>query len=128
MTGIFTMSKPFFKNTDPLFQQLPGFVKTPPGLERVILRWILRVLLAGAVLLALPSLAVRMFSFDIEPEELPKLIHSVDIFVTSIEVTFWTAVFTVFIGAVVVMIMKGPAYVADAYPLSDSEFPAKRGE
>jgi len=41
-------------------------------------------------------------------------------------ILFWTALFTVAIGAFVVMVMKGPAYVADAYPLSDSDRPAHR--
>jgi hypothetical protein len=35
----------------------------------------------------------------------------------------WTAVFTVAVGCAIVWIMKGPAYVADPYPLSDSEQP-----
>jgi hypothetical protein len=32
-------------------------------------------------------------------------------------VLHWTLVFTVAIGCVIVVLMKGPAYVADAYPL-----------
>ena len=51
---------------------------------------------------------------------------TVDIYVLGLLVLFWTAVFTVAIGAFVVMVMKGPAYVADAYPLSDADRPARR--
>ena len=40
----------------------------------------------------------------------------------------WTLVLTVGIGCVVVMMMKGPAYVADTYPLSDSDLPAAAKE
>ena len=36
----------------------------------------------------------------------------------------WTLVLTVGIGCVIVMLMKGPAYVADPYALPDSERPA----
>jgi hypothetical protein len=36
----------------------------------------------------------------------------------------WNIVLTVAIGAFMVMVMKGPAYVADAYPLEDAEAPA----
>jgi hypothetical protein len=34
-------------------------------------------------------------------------------------VLHWTLVLTVAIGCVIVMLMKGPAYVADAYPMQD---------
>ena len=35
----------------------------------------------------------------------------------------WSIVCTVAIAAFIVMVMKGPAYVADAYPLVDSDTP-----
>ena len=31
----------------------------------------------------------------------------------------WTLVLTLAIGCVIVMLMKGPAYVADAYPMEE---------
>ena len=51
-------------------------------------------------------------------------VKSFDIFAVSISVTLLTAVFTVAIGCIVVRIMKGPAYVADAYPVSHANRPA----
>jgi hypothetical protein len=36
---------------------------------------------------------------------------------------YWTIVFTVVLGCLIVMIAKGPAYVADAYPLPDADAP-----
>lgn len=47
----------------------------------------------------------------------------VDITSIAIVVTVWTAVFTVAIGCFVVVMMKGPGYVADAYELVDTEHP-----
>ncbi|MBL8999316.1 MAG: hypothetical protein JNL44_18805, partial [Gemmatimonadetes bacterium] len=35
----------------------------------------------------------------------------------------WTVVLTLAIGAAIVWLMKGPAYIADAYALEDSENP-----
>jgi hypothetical protein len=35
----------------------------------------------------------------------------------------WTLIGTLAIGCVIVMLMKGPAYVADAYPLVESDEP-----
>jgi hypothetical protein len=43
------------------FNRLPGFVQTPAGRERDVLRLLPRVLVFGTLLLALPSLAARIF-------------------------------------------------------------------
>ena len=39
-------------------------------------------------------------------------------------VLHWTVVLTVAIGAFIVLVMKGPAYVADAYPMDEAETPS----
>ena len=100
-----------------LFKRLPGQVPTPPGVERVLLRRLPRILLIGTLLLSLPPLIARLLA-DMAPG-----LAMVDIYCVSLIVLHWTVVFTVGIGAFIVMVMKGPAYVADAYPLSDAERP-----
>jgi hypothetical protein len=40
-------------------------------------------------------------------------------------VLHWTAVFTLALACVTVLIAKGSAFVADAYPLIDSDRPAR---
>ena len=50
-------------------------------------------------------------------------ITTIDIWVIGLVVLHWTVVLTVAIGAFIVMVMKGPAYVADAYPLVESDRP-----
>jgi hypothetical protein len=109
------------------FKKLPGFVKTPAGKERIILRWVPKVFLFGSLLIGLPSLIARFYPWTLEPPDIPKAIMTIDIYVVGLMILFWTALFTVALGAFVVMVMKGPAYVADAYPLSDSDRPARRG-
>ena len=42
------------------FNRLPGFVQTPAGRERDVLRLLPRVLVFGTLLLALPSLGARI--------------------------------------------------------------------
>lgn len=106
-----------------LFTKLPGFQKAPPGLERKILRLLPKVLLVGTTVIALPSLILRVGSMSDAPYLVAKLIKTVDIYTFSLLATLWTALFTFAIGALTVMIMKGPAYVADAYPLIDSDAP-----
>jgi hypothetical protein len=44
-----------------------------------------------------------------------------DIYVASLVILHWTVIFTVAIAAFIVVAMKGPAYVADAYPLVEAE-------
>ena len=106
-----------------LFKKLPGFEKAPPGLERKILRWIPRVFLVGTVLIMLPSLITRIWTMGQEPWVAGKLLTTVDIYAFGLLTALWTALFTVGLGALTVMIMKGPAYVADAYPLPDADKP-----
>jgi cytochrome b561 len=51
-----------------------------------------------------------------------------DIYVISLVILHWTVVLTVGIAAFIIMLMKGPAYVADAYPLEEAATPDKRRE
>lgn len=107
-----------------LFNQLPGHPRTTPGRERQILRLLPKALVIGTAALALPSLAVRGAVLLNPLLGANSLVTSVDIYSISLVVLHWTVVFTVGLSAFIVMVMKGPGYVADAYPLSDAERPA----
>ena len=106
-----------------LFNRLPGFQKTPAGQERQVLRRLPGILALGTLLLCLPSLLVRLWWADAPAYEVSTLITTVDIYAISVLILHWTVVLTVAIGAVIVVIMKGPAYVADAYPMEGMERP-----
>jgi hypothetical protein len=93
------------------FNRLPGFVLTPPGIERRILRRVPAALLWGSLLIALPSLLVRLAAIE------AAVVMHTDIAVIALLVFWWTAVPTVALAAFIVLAMKGPAYVADPYPL-----------
>ena len=97
--------------------------REPPGLEWQILRKLPRVTLVGLMLPAALAILVRILPPG-PGVNLAKHIKSVDIFAIASAITFFTAVFTVAIGCIIVYIMKGPAYVADAYPLQHSDRPA----
>lgn len=99
------------------FNRLPGFTITPPGKERVVLRNLPKYLWLGSLLLATPSLLVRLIAS--EGESL--IIMTTDIYVASLVILHWTVIFTIGVAAFIVMTMKGPAYVADAYPLVEAE-------
>ena len=106
-----------------LFNKLPGFTRTPPGVERTILRLLPRVLVIGSLLLAMPPLAARLLISEGSETEIATRMMTVDIYSISLVILHWTVGVTVAIGAFIVLAMKGPAYVADAYPLEDSETP-----
>ena len=107
-----------------LFKKLHGR-RVPPGLEVQILKKLPKVTLVGSLLIGALSVLVRLL--PVQPGvDAAKHIHSVDIFAIASGITFLTGVFTVAIGCVVVYVMKGPAYVADAYPVQHSDRPREK--
>ncbi len=100
-----------------LFNRLPGFTRTPPGKERLVLRWLPRTLLLGTLLLAIPSLLARLL---VSADD-SIAVTTTDIYVISLIILHWTVVFTVGIAAFIIMLMKGPAYIADGYPMDEAE-------
>ena len=99
----------------------------PPGLEYRILKMLPRITLIGAMIPVAMSVLVRIM--PPKPDvDVAKHIKSVDIFAIATEITFLTAMFTVAIGAVVVHIMKGPAYIADPYDVSHSDRPVRKDQ
>ena len=96
--------------------------RVPPGLEWEILKKLPRITLAGLLIPVALAVLVRVLPVQqgLDPA---KHVKSVDIFAIATVITFLTAVLTVAIGCIIVYIMKGPAYVADAYPLQHSDRP-----
>jgi len=88
-----------------------------------VLRLMPRLLVMGTAILGLPSLGARLFPWDATAVEAAALVLRIDILAVSAVFVHWTAVLTVAIGAVVVVIMKGPVYVADSYPIDDASRP-----
>lgn len=96
---------------------MSGFPRTPAGKERVVLSFLPKAFLLGSLLLAIPSLLSRLTA---SPEG-ALAVTTTDIYVISLIILHWTVVFTLGIAAFIIMMMKGPAYVADAYPLQEAE-------
>jgi hypothetical protein len=106
-----------------LFNKLPGFTRSAPGPERRVLSLLPRVLWIGTARLALPSVASRMWAWPGQAEDVTASIALVDIYAIGAVTLHWTIVLTVAIAAFTVVVMKGPAYVADPYPLPDADAP-----
>jgi len=94
------------------FNKLPNFIQTPSGYEWVLFKKLPIILLIGTLI---PGLLINYYYFlsDFPRSENLKSIY----FCLGLIFTHWFFVGTVAIGCVVVMIMKGPAYVADPYDL-----------
>lgn len=98
----------------------------PAGLEWVILKKIPKILLGGIFIPFFMSIIVRLFPIAGSAAEIEKHLISIDIFSISLFFMVASAAFTVTIGCVIVVLMKGPAYIADAYELEKFSHPRLR--
>ena len=97
-----------------------------PGLEWRILKKMLKLALASALVPLMVSGFARLLPMDISEMPVSKQLVSVDIFSIALAITAFTALFTLAFGCVVVVIMKGPRYTADSYELNDADHPKNR--
>jgi hypothetical protein len=99
----------------------------PPGLEREILRKIPKYFFASIIIPLFMVIFVRLplieSLFTRTAEEVAKLHTTIDYLSIAIFVSVLPIILTVFIGCVIVMLMKGPAYIADAYDVDDADEP-----
>jgi hypothetical protein len=110
----------------PFFRRLPGFRRSPPGLEWRILQRLPGVLAIGLGL----ALAVGMAAHAMRPEDAIAAHKATEIahaYAAATALTHLAIVLTVALGCCIVCIMKGPAYVADAYELPDADAPQEPG-
>lgn len=102
-----------------LLNKLPGYQRTAPGLERRILRRLPLIWLAGT-LLPLAASAVRYGMNLREPSaEGERAVEQFFYVMVGLVGLHWTLVFALAVGCGIAMLMKGPAYVADAYHPQD---------
>jgi uncharacterized BrkB/YihY/UPF0761 family membrane protein len=101
--------------------RLPGFQRSPPGREWALWKRLPAILLIGT---ALP-LAVALALWWVAPGQ-PSAAEERDLLLLTyrligLVVLHWTLALTLAIGCAIVLLMKGPAFVADAYPPSGRE-------
>ena len=101
-----------------LFTKLPGFVRTAPGLEQRIWRRLPAILLWGTLLPLLLAGVSHALAPAVPPSGADQsAVLLWDFTMVGVVVFHWTMVLTVALGCFIVRVMKGPAYVADAYVL-----------
>jgi len=92
------------------FRKLPGFRRSASGLEWQVLRKLPWILLLGTLIPAIFVYALYLSDL-LEPKVMDKTI----IITIAVVILHWTLMVVVGFAAFIVMIMKGPAYVADPY-------------
>lgn len=106
-------------------KKLPGPQRAATGLEWAIWRKLPLILLAGT---ALPLAGLGALHLLAEPSTAAaRWLQIANYLVAGLVIFHWTAVLTVAIGCVIVMVMKGPAYTADSYTVSHSDQPRAAG-
>jgi hypothetical protein len=105
------------------WKRLPGSRTEPAGQERTVLRKLPMILLAGTAACVSISLLARLAWWGDKSEDTLRALQMIDICVIAAVVLHWTVVLTVGIFCFIVFVMKGPAYVADGYPLPDKNSP-----
>jgi predicted membrane metal-binding protein len=94
------------------FNKLPGFIKTPSGIEWVLLK---KLPLIFGICAAIPTAAILFIYFGnqpVNPEQLKTIYMCLGVLFS---ICFFVGAAA--IGCIVVILMKGPAYVADPYEL-----------
>lgn len=104
-------------------QKLPHTRRSASGLEWTLWRKLPLIALLGTVL---PLLGLGLVHLLVDPgvsAAQARWLQMADYVALGVLIFHWTMVVTVGIGCIIVMVMKGPGYVADGYNVSHSDRP-----
>jgi hypothetical protein len=96
--------------------RLPGFERSAAGLEWALWKKLPLLLLLGTLLPLVVAGLWWMAGEDVPTPAQERDFWLVMYRLAAVVALHWTLVTTVAIGCVIVMVMKGPAFVADPYP------------
>lgn len=109
-------------------QKVPGSVRSAAGLEWALWKRLPLLLLIGTLVPVIVAALLWWYRIEsIDPATNRDVARYFYIAVGTV-VLHWTLMFALAIGCVVVMVMKGPAYVADSGPLMDADAPGPLNE
>lgn len=112
--------------SSPWLRKWPGFQRSPSGLEWVLWRRLPFILLVGVSVPSAVALTAWLLGLgEVDAATQRDLTQWVYMMVGLI-ILHLTLVLTLAIGCVIVMLMKGPAYVADPYFLDGTQEPLQR--
>jgi hypothetical protein len=100
-------------------QKLDGFQRSPAGREWLIWKKLHIILAVGTALPLLASAGAYVLDGLDAATQNARAVEQFFYVMLGVVMLHWTLVLTLAIGCVIVMLMKGPAYVADAYPMEE---------
>lgn len=95
----------------------------PSGLEWVLFKKLPLLTLAGFAVIAVLWGVALLWPWEGSVKEIANTIGRFEFALIGAAIFHITMMVTLAIGCVVVMIMKGPRYTADSYPVEDAERP-----
>lgn len=103
----------------------PDSIRAPAGLEWTLFRKLPKLGLAGLLVLLLLWGLSMILPFDGDPQDIARSLRTFNYTLIGLAIFHVTMVLTVAFGCLIVMIMKGPQYTSDSYPVQDADRPAK---
>ncbi len=103
----------------------PNSIRAPAGLEWRLVRKLPGLCGIGLLLLLLAWVLGMVLPFDGDPQDIARRLRTFNYTLIGLAIFHVTMVLTVAFGCLIVMIMKGPQYTSDSYPVQDAERPAK---
>ena len=100
-------------------KKLDGFQRSPAGLEWQIWKKLHIIWVVGTVLPLLASAGAYVLDGLDSATQNARAVEQFFYVMLGVVMLHWTLVLTLAIGCVIVMLMKGPAYVADAYEMEE---------
>ena len=100
-------------------KKLDGFQLSPAGLEWQIWKKLHVILAVGTALPLLASGGAYVLNGFEPATQNTRAVEQFFYVMLGLVMLHWTLVLTLAIGCVIVILMKGPAYVADAYPMEE---------
>ena len=105
------------------FKKIQPSLRAASGLEWRLWRKLPLITLAGTLLPLLCLALVHLLSDSAPGAAELRRLQMMDYVIGGVIAFHWSMVVTVGIGCVIVMVMKGPGYVADGYTVSHSDQP-----
>lgn len=106
-----------------IMKKNPHSVREPAGLEWRLFKKLPRLTLLGLAVLGLAWGVLKAWPVEADASYITHRMQTFEYALIGLAIFHLTMVFTVALGCVIVMIMKGPQYTSDSYDLQDAERP-----
>lgn len=101
----------------------PDSVRAPAGLEWKLMKKLPGLCAFGLLALLLLWCVSLVWPFDGNPRDIDRMLQTFDYTLIGLALFHFTMVLTLAFGCFIVMIMKGPQYTSDSYPVVDADRP-----